>query len=147
MIFPYTKCAVEPSEAHPERSTVLRPVIPITLINEGKSVNYRALIDSGADFCIFHIKMGEIIGLDIEKGRKEPFSGVRKKISYAYFHDIILKVGGAKHECYAGFSADIEDLPYGIIGQKGFFDIYKVNFDLQGRCIEVIRKYKPRKDK
>ena len=49
MIFDY-------EEITPE---VKRPIIPILIKSETKFIIYRALIDSGADYCIFHAEIGE----------------------------------------------------------------------------------------
>ena len=51
--FPYKKLPAGPIESHPERISILRPVIPICLINRDKKQRYECLIDSGADYCIF----------------------------------------------------------------------------------------------
>lgn len=32
---------------------ILRPIIPIEIIYQNRSVGYEVLVDSGADFCIF----------------------------------------------------------------------------------------------
>lgn len=42
-------------------------------------VSYAALIDSGADICIFHAEVGKYLGLDIDSGKREEFGGVQEK--------------------------------------------------------------------
>lgn len=49
---------------------VLRPVIPIEITFQNRSVPYEVLVDSGADFCIFDAAIGELLDIDIESGRK-----------------------------------------------------------------------------
>jgi len=141
MKFRYTKYPSKPSPSHPTRKSVLRPVIPIRLIyQDNHSPWYDSLIDSGADYCIFHAEMGELIGMDVKKGKLMDFVGISGKPQKAYFHNIAIEIGGLKYECYAGFSYDIETLPYGILGQDGFFNLFIVIFDLKKRSIELIRK-------
>jgi hypothetical protein len=41
-----------------------------------RKVGYWALIDSGADYSIFHADIGEILELDIRSGKKETFGGI-----------------------------------------------------------------------
>ena len=53
--------------------TLLKPIIPITLEVGERSLRYPALIDSGADFCIFEAQLGEYLGLDVESGEREYF--------------------------------------------------------------------------
>ena len=119
----YRKFPAAPTEPFPRRKSVVRPVVPVALINGSNRVRVYALIDSGADYCIFHAEIGEQLGLQIESGKSLPFSGI----------------AGAGHEfgCYAGFSRDIQDLPYGILGQVGFFDVFKVSFDYKKEKIEL----------
>ena len=60
----------------PKRKWISRPLIPIQIIGpKGKWEGY-ALIDSGADRSLFHFEIGEIIGLDVLKGKIEYFSGI-----------------------------------------------------------------------
>lgn len=83
---------------------VLRPIIPITVIHGSRSIGYSALVDSGADFCIFDAQVGEYLGVDIRSGLREKFSGVEVgKGSEAFFHNITLKVGGWDYETRVGF--------------------------------------------
>lgn len=59
-------------------SGIERPIIPITVRNPltRQSVRYFALIDSGADRCVFAGEIGELIGLDVTAGTKQTVSGV-----------------------------------------------------------------------
>lgn len=127
----------------PQRSeffgeTILRPIIPVEICVGSQSVNYAALMDSGADFCIFDAEIGEYLGLDIESGTKEIFGGIQEGgIAYGFLHEVILKVGGWDYRTIVGFSYDIAKYGYGILGQKGFFDIFVVRFDLVKEEIEL----------
>jgi hypothetical protein len=129
MKFPYRKYPSKPVEPYPTRKNILRPVIPIRLVHEDESCGYHALVDSGADYCIFHAEIGELIGLNIKTGKKLHVSGIGGEKAGAYFHTIIMEVGGWKYKCYAGFSYKIETMPYGILGQSGFFNLFIVNFE------------------
>ena len=133
----YRRFPAGPTEPFPSRTSVVRPVVPIALIHGSNRVRVFALIDSGADYCIFHAEIGEQIGLEIESGKSLSFSGISSAGQTAYFHNIELEVGGHEFDCYAGFSRDIQDLPYGILGQVGFFDIFKVSFDYNKEKIEL----------
>ena len=127
--YDYLKFPAEPSEAFPRRFSASRPVIPMRLIKGEKDVRYHAIIDSGADLCIFHAQIGEVLGLTIESGKLLKFNGISGEQLTAYFHDIEIEVGGHRFDCYAGFSRDIENMPYGLLGQVGFFDLFNVIFD------------------
>ena len=127
----YRKFPAEPSAPFPQRCSALRPAIPITLVNGDKKVRYFALIDSGADFCIFHAEIGEQIGLGIESGKKLQFFGIDGARQTAYFHHIEIEVGGHRFPCYAGFSMDLGSLPYGILGQVGFLTSSKCPLSME----------------
>ena len=50
----------------PRKKWISRPIIPITLFGPKGSVNVDALIDFGADRCLFNGELGREIGLEIE---------------------------------------------------------------------------------
>ncbi len=133
----YRKFPAELWDAFPRRRSASRPVVPISLINKDKRVRYLTLIDSGADFCIFHGELGEQIDLKVKSGKKLTFFGTGGIQQTAYFHDIGIEVGGWEFPCRAGFSYDLKNLPYGILGQVGFFNLFRVQFDYGKQRIEL----------
>ncbi len=119
-------------------SSVLKPIIPIQLSVGNSKIRYAALIDSGADFCIFDADIGESLELDIRSGIEINFGGIQEKGSAtAYLHQLQISVGGHNYTTTAGFSFDIAAHGYGILGQKGFFDLFEVRFDLMKEIIEL----------
>lgn len=121
--------------------SILRPIIPITINFHDKSIRYAALIDSGADFCIFDAEVGEYLGLVIENGIKNSFGGIQEKAgAIAYLHTISINIGGWDYTTTVGFSYDIAKHGHGILGQKGFFDLFIVKFDYQRGEIELKEK-------
>lgn len=120
-------------------SKVLRPVIPIELKNKDNVIGYEVLVDSGADICVFDSEIGEAIGIDIKKGKVDTVQGVGGKTSVYYLHDVVIVVGGYEYTIKAGFMPKVAGnaLPYGIVGQKGFFDIFVVKFDLLKERVEL----------
>jgi len=137
MKFKYQKIRAKKSEAFPERKFILRPVIPIILEHESKKVGYKVLIDSGADYNIFHAVIGGILGLDVKAGKKEIFGGISGSQATAYFHLVNVEIGDWKYKLYCGFSYDISPFGYGVLGQKGFFDNFVIKFDLLKEEIEL----------
>ncbi len=133
MKFPYIKT---PS-ADPRRKWISRPIIPVTLFGPKGSVIIDALIDSGADKCLFNIALGKEIGLDLEKGEKENFSGIEGKQIIAYMHRIQLQIAGIdeKIELTAGFT-DVRGV-FAILGQEGFFDTFRIKFERDHNIIEI----------
>lgn len=136
--FPYKKFPQDPNEAFPDHRQAQRPVIPITVKCGDKEIDYLALIDSGADFCIFHGEIGQLLGIDIQSGKKLEFFGVTGEKESAYFHEITINIAGRDKHCYCGFSElNNSKLPYGILGQKGFFDMFKITMDYKKNRIEL----------
>ena len=120
-------------------SNVSRPVVPITIKHGNKSIRYEALVDSGADACFFHAEVGELLGLDIKKGKAEEVFGIGGKASVYYRHKIMVEIGGWSREIEAGFLPDVAGrvMKYGVLGQKGFFDLFIIKFDLPKGEIEL----------
>ena len=109
-----------------------RPVIEITLKHIDNLIRYEVLVDSGADICLFSQSVGEAIGVDIKSGKIREVFGVGGKASLYYLHKISIEVGGWNYEIEAGFMPDVagRTMPYGLVGQKGFFEKFIVKFDL-----------------
>lgn len=123
-------------------NSILRPVIPIKLKNKGLEIGYEVLVDSGADFCIFDAEIGEAVGIDIKKGKMQEVFGVGGKASIYYLHKVSIEVGGWSYDIEAGFMQNVAGnvMHYGLVGQKGFFDIFVVKFDLLKEEVELKRR-------
>ena len=135
MKFKYKKFPADSIPSHPDRKNIIRPVIPIYLRNGDKRIGYEVLIDSGADYCIFHSEIGELLDIEIRSGPKTDFFGIGGVKQEAFFHYVDTEVGGEPYKCYAGFSYEIDRLPYGIMGQDNFFNIFVVIFDKKKECL------------
>lgn len=119
-------------------TSILKPIIPIKIKANGKEVRYAALIDSGADFSIFDAEIGEVLNFNARRGKKIPFGGIQDRGgAEAFLHEVIVNVGGWDYKTSVGFSYDIAKHGYGILGQKGFFDIFVVKFDFLKEEIEL----------
>lgn len=99
--------------------------------------HYKVLIDSGADFCIFDAQIGEILGINIRSGQKQEVWGITGVSESYYVQPATIKVGGWFFKIKAGFLPGIAKLGYGIVGQKGFFDLFIVRFDLLKEEVEL----------
>ena len=121
---------------------ILRPVISIEVKHKEMAVPYEVLVDSGADICIFHASIGEVLGLDVEKGKMREVFGIGGKSSLYYLHNIGIMIGKEKHEIEAGFMPNVAGhiLNYGVVGQKGFFDKFIIKFDFLKSEIEINAK-------
>lgn len=116
---------------------VLRPVIPIVIKYKGKEVIYEALVDSGADGNIFPAQIADVLDIDVKSGEKKEIWGVTGVGEDYYVHSVELIVGGWSYDVKVGFLPNIARLGYGILGQRGFFDIFVVKFDFLKGEIEL----------
>ena len=117
---------------------IYKPIIPIELKFKNNSINYLALIDSGADLSIIDAEAGEYLGIDVKNGKEEYFGGVQEAgLAVAYLHDVQIGIGDFRKKVTVGFSYDIAEHGYGIFGQKGFFDLFIVKFDFLKTEIEL----------
>lgn len=117
-----------------------KPVIPVIFIFKDKKLIYRALIDSGSDINIAHAAVGEYLGIDIERGKKHPISGIAGTAT-GYLHKISIEIGGWQFDSVpVSFSKDIAPYSFGVFGQLGFFDKFVVKFDYQKKTVELVPK-------
>lgn len=136
----YQTFAAEPLEAFPDRYSVIRPVIEVQLTWNKRVTQYRVLVDSGSDFCIFHADVAETLSIPVREGKRIAFYGTSGHPQFAYFHTVQIEIGGWPMDLYCGFSYDMQSLPYGLLGQTGFFDRFKIKFDYKNKRIELQSK-------
>jgi hypothetical protein len=128
-ILKYSAASVCPSGAFPARTSTLRPYLAINLLTATKSFACYALIDSGADDCIFPASFAAQLGIDYLTGRHYPFGGVGKKDQDAYFFDVEMDIVGIiRYQLAIGFTTSLEQNGHGLLGQNGFFDRFSLGF-------------------
>lgn len=117
-----------------------RPIIPIALRHNKKELKYVALLDSGADFNIFHSELTEILDIDLTKLRKSTFGGINKG-AHGSSHMTVIEIGVDNYtfDTPVYFSTDISLDGYGIVGQQGFFDKFKILFNRDAKKIELTK--------
>jgi hypothetical protein len=137
MKFAYSRFPCNPTEPFPNQHSILRPVIDIAIIYKDQRIRVVALVDSGADWCLFPASIGEQLKIPVDQGKKIQFRGATAT-GMAYCHEVTLEVGGWGHNCLVGFSSDLDKMNvYPILGHNGFFDHYEVNFNFKKEIIEV----------
>lgn len=117
---------------------VFRPVIPIQILHKEIVVFYEVLIDSGADSNIFSSEIAEIFGIDVESGEKGQLAGITGEKRTIYFHHLSLRIGGKLFKkVRIGFLKEMGQYAYGVVGQRGFFDIFTIKFTLIEKKVEL----------
>jgi hypothetical protein len=146
MIFPFWTFPAPPAAAFPNRAFIKRPILHVTLQRGTRSVNALAIVDSGADECVFPASLGTALGVPIPNPNVYVFSGTTDQPQNAYFDNIHVHVW--KHvtpgeiafsfDLYAGFCDTLEHVGLGLLGQNGFFSRYKVTIDHTNHILEVV---------
>lgn len=125
--FPYLKFLVTPPPVKPAEY-IYRPVIPVSLSLHKNSVIFEALVDSGADENTFPGWVANKIGLDVYKGKQKIFSGIGGSV-LAYLHKTTLNISGVQFTSDIYYSHEWDDMPFGLLGQAGFFSHFTVQFN------------------
>lgn len=116
-------------------NTVVRPIIRIGIQHGHRALDYDVLVDSGADMNVFEADLGQALGIDLSSGIPIEIVGATGEPTSAFIHPVTLTVGN-----YA-FTAPVAFMPaatpYGLAGQRGFFDHFKVTFDWLAEVIEL----------
>lgn len=113
---------------------VYRPVIPIKLSFGKKIITFDGLIDSGADECTFPAWIAKTLGHDVYKGKKKIFSGIGGSV-LSYRHKTHLRLNGIKFIINAYYSHEWDNMPFGLLGQAGFFSHFGVHFNYKEKSI------------
>ena len=123
MKFKYTKI---PSN-NPNAKWSARPLINIEVCGPRGKVMVLALIDSGADTCLFNEELAHDIGLKLAGARK-PFYGIGDQKLNATMEKVKIKPDGFNEiEVEAGFVDKGAPLA-AILGQQDFFDAFRIKF-------------------
>ena len=132
MKFAYTKF---PSR-DPRKPWFSRPIVSV-ILNHQESTTVVALVDSGADRCLFDIEVAKDIGLNIENGQVEYFGGIGGNRMKAFVYNVQLQVADIEKtvEVPIGFTENLG--VSGILGQEGFFDAFRIKFEKDHDTFEI----------
>lgn len=114
-----------------------RPVIPVRVQVADRSRRSEVLVDSGADINVFSYELGEHLGIDVPSGKRAEILGFTGEPEVFYLHPVELVINGHTIRTRAGFAKSLDDKPYGIVGQRGFFDFFRITFDLVNEDVEL----------
>ncbi len=118
------------------------PSIPVTLINNGKSVDVVALLDSGADVSFIPRGIAEILDIDISKGKRTPTVGLGGEIETIDAKiSVLVQNAHERYRFSIATKIPVEDkdrFPI-ILGRRDFFDKFDIVFKEKERKI-ILRK-------
>ncbi len=113
----------------------LRPVIPIEISYNGKSIRHAVLVDSGADWCVINAEIGEALGIKIKNDKPHEFMGISGKPETGYVHVVGIKVKSVRYNTPVIFASSLKEDRYSIVGQVGFFDQFDIRFNYKRKEI------------
>lgn len=142
--FDYTNVPLPGSPPFPNGQSLYRPLIQLRLSapSTGRRITCTAMVDSGADHCIFPLALATALGLDPLTLESNTTGGVGNVANPTYFEAVrleILVLSGASLviDVYAGFCAGVDAIGMGLLGQTGFFERFRVMFDHQARTFQI----------
>jgi hypothetical protein len=140
---PYSQIGVPPSDAFPKGEMRDYPLVKAALYVQGKvpDFDFLAVIDSGADHCLFPAIFGERAGIPGKSGKKAMAVGATGA-GEVYYHNVHVgvEIQGMPYgfDCYAGFMEGLSGMGIGLLGRCGFFDLFeKVTFNTPQRLVEL----------
>lgn len=97
-----------------------------------------ALIDSGADVCFCARYIGEWLGIQFKKKPSTTFTAANRSKFTALGEMVTLVACNKSFDCQFFFTDDLPKETPIILGQRGFFERFRITFDLKNREIEIL---------
>lgn len=117
-----------------------RPMVNIRLINGSRSRLQKALIDTGADFTLINSHIAKDLDINYKDGVLHKTTGIENNPIETYFHELEIEVPGLENSQFKTTVGFINSSSVGVLlGQKGFFDNFKVTFDKKDNFFEIVK--------
>ena len=124
----YRVFPLDPAKSAMGERSLWLPVIPIRLINGTCVVRVEGIVDSGSHFCLFHWRIGELLGIDVGGGVRDTVLGaLQAPHSEVFYHRLTMELAGERLNIIAAFSREV--LQPCLLGREGFFDNFRVTFN------------------
>ncbi len=93
---------------------------------------------------MFPASFGRNLGIAIPNQNASVFSGTADAPQIAYYEtveasiwDVEKKAFDLRFNLYAGFCESLEHVGLGLLGQNGFFSLFRISFDHAQTCFEL----------
>lgn len=115
------------------------PIMPIKLRHKNKEwTEFKAYVDSGASYSIFRSEIIDILGIELEKGKKIHVIVGDGSLIPVYLHKIAVQVAEETFSATIGFSRRL-GIGLNIIGRKDIFEKFKICFNEKEKIVEFIK--------
>ena len=113
------------------------PIIPLEIqVKSGECIEFHAYIDSGAGYSVFHSDHAELLGLNLEEGKKIFFTVGNGAQSPAYIHNVNVKFARKKFQAQIAFSSRL-GVGTNLLGLASFFDKFSFCFHHFKKYVEI----------
>jgi hypothetical protein len=92
--------------------------LPITLTYGNNQIRSYAKVDTGAEFCIFSLELGENLGIDVSSGIPKTMGSLTGTLD-TFGHEVIIQACGIAVQSVA-FFAKYPGLPRNLLGRNGW---------------------------
>jgi hypothetical protein len=135
---PYSAGSPYPAEyGLPAGHIAYRPFLVTHLKVGPNRVSCLSLLDSGADHCVFPLSFALLLGFNPVGAPQVMTGGIGSAAVPMYYWTITVHFGPAQFDVLAGFTEDMNSKGFGLLGQHGFFEHFKVQFDLPNRVFWI----------
>lgn len=117
---------------------VQEPKVTMPLLTIRGYVDTTFLLDSGAVVTTLPLQAAQDTGVDLSRAKRITLQGFSGVPSFAYLDKIIIKIGNTDYELPATFT-ESNATTY-ILGRKGLFDDFSINFDHEERVITISKR-------
>ncbi len=117
---------------------VQEPKVTMPLLTIRGYVDTTFLLDSGAVVTTLPLQAAQDTGVDLSRAKRITLQGFSGVPSFAYLDKIIIKIGNIDYELPATFT-ESNSTTY-ILGRKGLFDDFSINFDHEERVITISKR-------
>ncbi|HEX2256215.1 MAG TPA: aspartyl protease family protein [Afifellaceae bacterium] len=107
----------------------------MTLHGASRSLDLLALLDSGADHCLFHTEVAEVLGIDLSACPQGTIEGIDGEPHASFVAEVDLS---AQHLPSVRVPVMFWDKqPVSLLGQTGFFDLHRIKFERDHDVFEI----------
>jgi hypothetical protein len=117
---------------------VQEPKVTMPLKTTSGYVDTTFLLDSGAVVSTLPLQAAQDTGVDLSQAKRITLQGFSGVPAFAYLSKITIKIGNSDFEFPATFT-ESNSTTY-ILGRKGLFDEFSVNFDHERRVITISKR-------
>lgn len=136
--FPYLLIDVKPTPAFPLGYSAYRPCATVSIgRGDRRTVPFTALIDTGADHCLFPIDYLDVLGIEQSSLTSSPMHGTGQDLNVLFAYVALEIQDFGEWLVYAGFSEQWRNQHVGFLGYSGFLDRLVMHADGEKRICEL----------